>query len=229
MQMLLAMRSDIKAVKDGQTSLTKQLQKYKQETSKQIHELKIEKKSLNNSIAMLKKENDRHNLVIHGMVFDSSETEQSLATAANAIFTQQLKINNVTIDKVYRITSTSNTGPVVVKLIFEREKELILSSCNKLRGTEISISEDLPKQDRVRYSVFRRAINEAGSNNKHYKRNGDMVTIDGKVYEVVNGNLSQVHKTSLLPIGNRQAPKGYNSNSKKNFVFKCGRHYKQKQ
>lgn len=106
-------------------------------------------------------------MVIHGIEFDASETEGSLRAAANNIITTQLNLKPVTIDKVYRISTTSEPGPVITKLIFECEKDLILSVCNKLHGTNISISEDLTKQARVRNSVFRNAIKEAVRNNLH--------------------------------------------------------------
>ena len=61
---------------------------------------------------------------------------------------EKLEIQDVNIQRVHRVGSTSNTSPrtVVAKFSIFKRKQLVLSATKKLKGQNIYINEDFSKE-----------------------------------------------------------------------------------
>lgn len=160
------------------------------ELGNKIKKLETDQQQMKAAIQTLQTENqllktrlNANNIVIHGIPYDENENSETLFNETKKIFEENLKLEGIDIDTVQRLNSEKGIGPVVVKLLYQREKNLILASGRLMKGTSIGISHDLPKSARVRESIFRKEIKKASTTGKQWRRNGDKLIIDGLISE----------------------------------------------
>nr|XP_054924218.1 uncharacterized protein LOC126526716 [Dermacentor andersoni] len=133
--------------------------------NKEMHELVIKVDDMENR-------SRRNNLVIYGVTEDSDEEARTLENKIKeGIFKDILALEVKSIERIHRIGNRygQRPRPIILRLFDCREKNKILSCCNKLKGTPISISEDFSKRIRdIRSNLWRstligmwQAVNEA--------------------------------------------------------------------
>ncbi|XP_077564723.1 uncharacterized protein LOC144180217 [Haemaphysalis longicornis] len=94
----------------------------------------------------------RSNLIVYGIPEDEQENEESLEEVINdQIAKTILEIEPVSIERIHRFgkPNPNKTRPIILKLLDDRDKTKILKNCHKLKGSEISISEDFSKRVRL--------------------------------------------------------------------------------
>lgn len=126
--------------------LNKEMKELKQENA----ELKAKTEKQEQRMEILEREIRRKNLVIKGICDDENEekikTEMKVETMLQKI---GVKIDQKTdIDEVRRIGryQTETKRPILLKLMKESKRTEILSKAKGLKGTEIWIDQDYPKE-----------------------------------------------------------------------------------
>lgn len=188
-------------IKATQVELEQKIDNMKSDFSNKVNQLEKVNNKLEKELAHAKKEienltkkvND-HNLVMHGIPYNEAETNETLFQEVQQIIENQLSLN-VNVDVAHRISN--GNGPVIVKMVLLREKELILRNCYKLKGTTLAISEDLPKRIRIVNSIIRSEMKAATEQKKTCKRVGEKLLIDNQLSEIIEGKF-QKSKTQFL-------------------------------
>jgi hypothetical protein len=145
-----AVNAEIKPLHDEISSLRSDFLKRVVHTEKEVKVLREENSLLHRRISQLERYTRRKNVVIFG-VPDDVPAEGALATLA----TGKLSLERVPpIAAAYRIGKGAERRPILVKLCSQQDKELIMSNVGKLRGTKISINDDLtPEEQAVRRTI----------------------------------------------------------------------------
>lgn len=167
-----------------------------QSTSKQVQDM-VEK------IDDLENRSRRNNLVIYGVTEEAREDSKSLEQKVKkGIFKDILGIDVASIERIHRVgyPQSERQRPVVLRLYNFAEKNKILSCCNKLKGSDISISEDFSKTVReTRAKLWKSA---AGDKAKGAKVSlvYDKIKIDGKLYVWDAEKNCRIEQTKLRAI-----------------------------
>lgn len=95
------------------------------------------------------------------------------------------------IDRVHRIgTSQQNRPrPVLLKFVSHRSKMLVLKNRKSLKGSGITVKEDLTK---VRYALYQMAVKKFGSTHTW--------TIDGKIHVIMGKDHYVFSKSADFPV-----------------------------
>ncbi|XP_049516249.1 uncharacterized protein LOC125942146 [Dermacentor silvarum] len=91
----------------------------------------------------------RNNLVVFGLTESANESAQVLnKRVVNDIFSKVLGIEITTVERIHRIgkVNPDRPRPVILKFYDYKEKNTVLKSCAKLKGTSIRISNDYAKE-----------------------------------------------------------------------------------
>jgi hypothetical protein len=73
-------------------------------------------------------------------------------------------------------------APILVKLKEESDKATVFRSCHKLRGTKISIKEDLSRQTRIQRAGKMETLKKLRQEGKNVHFKGPNVLVDGRPY-----------------------------------------------
>lgn len=146
--------------------------------NEQLHELV-------NKVDDMENRSRRNNLVIYGVTEDSDEEARTLENKIKeGIFKDTLDLEVKSIERIHRIGNRygQRPRPIILRLFDYREKNKILSCCNKLKGTPISISEDFSKRIRdIRSNLWRSAAIERANGTKA-SLSFDKLRLNGRIY-----------------------------------------------
>lgn len=111
----------------------------------------------NNSLITLQREIRKNNLVIFGL--PGEEDEDLLHKILEFLKTVlKVQISEQEINDVYRFGKGDKDRPILVKLVSAHKKFRILKQGILLKGTKISISNDLIKEDREKQKILRKHL-----------------------------------------------------------------------
>lgn len=171
---------DIKEIKEGRlASIDAKLENLAVLDSKitncmdQVSSLQKEIVALELKLDDLENRSRRSNLIFYGIEEDKNENNETLQQTINEkILKDVLQIGPITIERIHRLgrASDKKNRPVILKLLDSRDKAKVFKNCYKLKGTDISISEDF--SPRVR-DIRKKLWNSARAN----KDAGDKVTL----------------------------------------------------
>lgn len=111
----------------------------------QVAHLQTTVRTLELKIDDLENQSRRSNLLVFGVPESEKENNANLDKLINeTIITDILKCSPVAIERIHRLGKPrpNKQRPIILKLVDSREKNTILKSCSKLKGTNYSISED---------------------------------------------------------------------------------------
>lgn len=111
----------------------------------------------NNNLITLQREVRKNNLVIFGI---PGEEEEDLVHKILEFLKTVLKVqtSEEEINDVYRFGKSEKDRPVLVKFVSAHKKFQILKQGILLKGTKISISNDLIRQDREKQKILRKHL-----------------------------------------------------------------------
>lgn len=133
-----------------------------------LDEVNILGNELKEKSRQLEDRNRRNNLRIDGIYESERETWAEAEQKVQKIFCEQLKINNVVIERAHRIGTRSNLKDtkdkprtIVLKLLNYKDKENILKNAKMLKGKGIYINEDFSEHtNQIRRSLMERMMKE---------------------------------------------------------------------
>lgn len=203
-------------------NLTKQIENLKQENSS----LKQTVTKLETKLDYLENQSRRNNIILFGLKEsdneDWNETEEKVIEVAQQYF--QLNLNTNDIERAHRIGYNKRNRPIVVKFLNYKTKNFLIRNGVKLKGSNISISEDFSekiKQERNELKPYLKAARELGA---RAHLNYNKLLIDGKSYQY--GDLCKHQVNSPQDIINimdtrqsgeeqQQPPKGMETRSRR--------------
>lgn len=103
----------------------------------------------------------RNNIVVYGVKEDREEDSAELERKVNEeIFKKILGVEKNSIERIHRIgpKHAQRHRPIILRFFNYVDKAKVMSSCFKLRGTDMAISEDFSKNIRdIRAKLWRYA------------------------------------------------------------------------
>ncbi|KAH9367408.1 hypothetical protein HPB48_004003 [Haemaphysalis longicornis] len=149
----------------------------------------------------LKNRSRRNNLIIYGINEEPEEDVKSLEDKIkHEVFKDVLEIEVTSVERIHRIGKYKNQHRLVIVRFYDfAEKAKILSCCNKLKGTDIVISEDFSKRMRdIRAKLWHSAADER-ANGVKVSRLYDKIKIDEKIFAWDSVNNRRIEVTSSTP------------------------------
>lgn len=137
---------------------------------------------IENKLLAIERRARKNNVVIFGMKVDQTAIFGSTLQQINTLL--GLKLSEGDVNNIYKI-GKSDTAPIIVEFLAFHKKALIFKNRERLRGlrgTGISVSNDLCEADRESQKVLRRHLKVARGKNIPAKIEGFKIQIDGKWY-----------------------------------------------
>ncbi|KAH9384416.1 hypothetical protein HPB48_026423 [Haemaphysalis longicornis] len=126
----------------------------------------------------------RNNILVYGVKEDQDEDSEELERKVNEeIFKKILGVEVNSIERIHRIglKHAERHRPIILRFFNYVDKTKVMSSCFKLKGTKIAISEDFSKNVRdIRAKLWRSAAEEKSSGSKVSLRY-DKLKVDDRV------------------------------------------------
>ncbi|XP_049528225.1 uncharacterized protein LOC125947472 [Dermacentor silvarum] len=118
---------------------------------KQICEVQqVQLQALVDKVDDLENHSRRCNLIFYGVKDDERETYEKAEEHILEVCQSKLQCENVSIERAHRLGrhNPNKKRPIMVKFLSFKEKQAVLSSARKLKGSDISISEDFSESVR---------------------------------------------------------------------------------
>lgn len=126
----------------------------------------------------------RNNIILFGLTLDGSDLVNQTIVKLNQLF--NLNITTSDLNNIYRIGKGSSS-PIVVEFTSFLKKREIFKSPEKLKalkGTGVSVANDLCKEDREEQKILRRHLSEAKRRNEDARIIGHKLEINKIAYTV---------------------------------------------
>jgi len=178
-----------------------------------IKALQTEVTTLKEKVHTLECDNERldielrkKNVILFGLEDEVDESNAVSKSKVEKLLSEKLQIRDVNIDTVHRLSkfTSGRTRPIRVQLLYQNDRDLILSQRSKLKSQVNSkgdcyfLNEDLPLKTRLTRKILRDKLVDALKNKStakiDYSRNE--IVVDGKLYKVVNKSLVEQSRQS---------------------------------
>jgi len=150
--LLQKVASDLAVVKTNTDTLKTDLQDLKQsveqrfaENTKCLQDLKSENCDMQRRLNQLERHVRRNNVIIFGVPADVS-----IENALGKICQENLELQQVpAYESAFRFGKQTEKPPILVKFREQSDKEAIMSRVSKLKGSKLSVSDDLTPEDQA--------------------------------------------------------------------------------
>ena len=198
---IITLRSEVKDLKDSlnfaQENIT-QLQTELAKTTATVEEHGDDLDSMDADIEALKRRNikleaytRRENMRIYNV---NEESEENIEDVVRNLFVSKMQIppeavKAIRFERVHRIPtktssqrSQSRPRPVIARFSHYQDKEFVRSFYKNLKGTDIGISDDFPKEIEDIHKTLYPVLKKAKRDQKKAFFNFDKLIIDGQLY-----------------------------------------------
>lgn len=147
-----------------------------------VNKLEKENSELKSEVENLKRENKKNSLMIFGLNTENKEvnTEYICRELKSLI---DVELNDIHINDIYPLGKGKNR-PVKIELVSNITKRNILKNCSKLKGTNISITNDLTPQQRQQQKTLRKHLILARQDNKNCYIKNNKLYVENIIYNV---------------------------------------------
>ena len=205
---LLAMREDVEEIKkkhvapmesdQSKKERKQELEQIKQEVvNRGVEEIRKSRKQeekvvqdMSNKIEEIEKERKKKNIIVFNLKESTEEEADNRIkedlNKCGKIFTNELDIQDLTIEKVIRIGKKKDNGnrPLIIKLGTETDRNTVLSKAKRLRYSKefdrVYLAKDMTEAEREKDKKLRQELNEK----RNRKEDGWYVIRRGKVMRV---------------------------------------------
>lgn len=153
--------------------------------------------ALEDKLVALENYSRRENLIIQGI---PESRDENCEAKVKKIFVEKLRIadvDNMILQRVHRNKSEKKPRPMVVRFLSSKDRQKIWNAKSQLRGTNILIVEDFPKEIIARRNILLPYMQRARQLNHYAVLNGDRLFIDNRSYSV--SSLNQLPPQLQLP------------------------------
>ena len=185
-----------KEVKQDMSVLNKKCQKIEHDN----YLLKIQCNGLQHENSRLQRQQDsqesyskRDNLLIHGIVDDGSDDDDTCRRLSRDFFVQNLKVSRNDADRMMFVRchrlgkkSPNVKRPIIVRFQYFSDKQVIWNNRFHLKNTAFSLHENFATGVEYRRKLLYPIMSKARKSDKYQRvfLNGDVLRIDGKDYTV---------------------------------------------
>lgn len=180
--------------------------------SKKIENLEVRNKVLEEKQMQHEKNMRKQNIIIYGLISEACSFQEQLSSVLSLFNTQlQIETSKEEINFISRIGPKGNVNnPILVGFTSLIKKGEILRSCNKLKGFQISICEDFPKEVTIKRKELIPQLKQLRQEKSHVVLKYDKLIVDGKIYEPNSINDKNDKKRDLRslevdPLNNTQS------------------------
>lgn len=153
-----------------------------EEANRRVTNLETENSLLRKQIEQLDRENRKNNLAIFGLNQhkDTQINETFICKELNSYLGVSVKESDIA--NVLPSSKKENC-PLRVKLINYQIKNLIFKNCHKLKGTKVSISNDLTLEQQKEHKILRKHLTLAKlDGHRNSKIRGNKLIVDETIY-----------------------------------------------
>ena len=152
-------------------------------------EKRVDKKlmSLQNQIDNLESHSRRSNVIFYGVPEDEEETWEASENKVLDLTKSTMQIaEDIRFDRVHRLgrKRQNSPRPIIAKVTFFKDKQKIFNKASKLKGSNISISEDYVKSVRDARRKMVPHLKAARNKGKSAALQYDKLSIEGEKYTV---------------------------------------------
>jgi hypothetical protein len=155
-----------------------------------VAKIEEEKDRLNHEIVDIRAHSMCNNLMFYNIPEQQNETPENCIAKVYNILENNLQIESATstilIERAHRIgkprPGNSKPRPIVAKFLKFPDKESIKSSSKKLKGTDLGISDQFPKEIVEKIKVLYPILKKAKDDGHKVKLTKDQLYINGQLY-----------------------------------------------
>lgn len=155
-----------------------------EEVNRRVTNLEVENTLLKKQIEYLDRENRKNNIAIFGLNHrkDTQVNESFVCNELNRFLGVQLKETDIA--NVFPLGKTEKC-PLKIKLVNYQKKNIIFKNCNKLKGTKISISNDLTIEQQKEYKILKKhLVLSKLDGHENSKIRGNRLIVDETIYSI---------------------------------------------
>lgn len=149
--------------------------------SNKINTLEKENLNLKDKIELLERNQKQNNIVIFGL--NKKSDEVTVENICQEIKTRlDINLTEADVNNIYSLGKSENS-PVKIELVSLLKKKNILKNCHRLKGSNISVTQDLTLKQRQENKILRRHLRKSREN-KQYRSyiKGDRLYINNVPY-----------------------------------------------
>lgn len=186
-------KTDIQSIKEDLSSYREKVQ----DLEVRVCELEGENTYLRGRLENIERSSRKNQVIVFGF---KEESEDFLERRILELFRGTLSVNiqRQDIDNLYRIgkKGTSTSRPIIIRFVRFSEKQRVLKNLNKLKGTGISITNDLTLQQQEEQKILYKYCKVAKSRQFAVKIDKGHLVVNGETFTVKD--LREAHEESFL-------------------------------
>lgn len=155
-------------------------QKFEDELNKKISEWENKYTQLKENYDKIEKELRKNNIVVFGLENPSQDLGSSVVNILNNHLGTNLTLKDI--NNVYSFGKQTTRKPIIVKFVSYLTKKEVLRNSRKLKGTGISVVEELSLEEIKENRILRQHLNKARSNKLNAYIKNKKLTINGQEY-----------------------------------------------
>lgn len=185
----------LKKSQEEQTEkLTREITKNREEFNRKTRSTQKSIKSLNNRYLTVERKQRKNNIIVFGLEVRPDKVLEDTLSVLNQKLS--LKLEKGDINNIYLIGKEENKRGVLIEFISYLNKQDIFKNVSKLKGSKISITNDLCPTDRETQKILVKHLSQAKSENKQAKIKGFHIEIEGQTFSA--GDLEKEESESEL-------------------------------
>lgn len=197
------------------THMDKQISDIKERVEKEANrtdalEEQLKKEKIKNST--LSKQIRKNNVIIFNLEFKEGNL---LEYAIDKLYkVLNIKLEKRDINNIYTIGNKIENKPIIIQFVSFLKKQELYSNCQKLKGTQIRISEVLNQEERIEQKALIPYLKKAKQENKKSHLIGNLLKIENKHYTVKDLETLKFEfeqQTSLIAISPTSIPDTVNT------------------
>lgn len=150
-----------------------------------VDKLEQENTKLKQKIGIIERRLRQNNIIIHGIPEIEQETTSLISEKIITVFEDNIGIviDSTDISNIYRLGANKDKKrPLLLTLSSQIKRSEVFRNCKKLKGSGISITEDLDEESLKERRILVKHLREARQANKFAKLKGNKLYIEGILY-----------------------------------------------
>lgn len=169
---------DIKVYINKEVSELKQ--KFDEELNRKALEWDIKYKRLQDKYEKLEKELRKNNIIVFGLDAPARNLDKFITDSLNQLL--NINLTSSDINNVYTLGKQTGKKPVIVKFVSYLRKQEVLRNAKKLKGSNISIAEELTLEERKENKILAQHLKKARSKKLNAFIKNQTLFVNGQKY-----------------------------------------------
>jgi len=189
---LIQLREDLSKQQESINRLVTESKDLKAENAK----IKKDLANLNEQQIRLENLQNQKNLIVTGLL---EKPDEKLVKTLEDMFKQKLTIH-LNLDFAHQLGKETEGAkfprPIKLGFLYKSQQDEIWEKRRDLKGSNIFLNEDIPRQQRIERALLRKHKKEAEEDGSEVSLKGNLLTIDGRKFTIRDGRLQSVSPRS---------------------------------